>query len=95
MRALGQSLGRWGPVVLSLCACLVIGVVVATGWDRGLKDEGAAAHLWQLLIVLQVPLIAAFLITSDWRRPGQVARSFAVQLAALGLATAPVALLRL
>ena len=95
MRALGQSLGRWGPVAMSLCACLIIGVVIATGWDRGLKDEGAAAHLWQLLIVLQVPLIAAFLLTSDWRRPVDIGKAVALQIAALVLAVAPAALLRL
>jgi hypothetical protein len=80
---------------MSLCACLLVGVVITTGWEGGLKDEGAAAHLWRLLIVLQVPLIAAFLFTSDWRRPGEVAKTLVLQIAALGLAIAPVALFQL
>jgi hypothetical protein len=95
MRTLGQSLARWGPVALSLSACLLVSVAITTGGGRGLRDEGAAAHLWQVLIGLQVPWIAVFLFTCDWRRPGQVAKILALQIAAIGCAMAPVALLRL
>lgn len=35
-------------------------------------DEGTAAHLFQLSIVLLVPTGLAFLATADWRRPRQV-----------------------
>lgn len=34
------------PVILSSVAFSLVLVVVATGWERGLKDEGAAAHLF-------------------------------------------------
>lgn len=84
-----------GPVVMSALALLIVLVVFTTGWERGLKDEGAAAHLWQLLVVFQLPLVLAFLTTADWRRPFQVGRILALQAAALALAFAPVALLRL
>ena len=35
-------------------------------------DEGTAAHLFQLAIVLLVPAGLTFLATADWRRPGRV-----------------------
>ena len=53
------------------------------------------AHLWQILIVLQFPLVALFLATADWRRPGDVAKRVALQVVALALAMAPVAMFRL
>ena len=68
---------------------------MTTGWERGSTDEGAAAHLWQLLVGLQAPLILLFLFTADWRKRGEIARSVALQFAALCVAVVPVALLRL
>jgi hypothetical protein len=79
------------PIALSLLALLVVGAAIATGWDRGLKDEGAVAHIFQLLIAAQAPLIVLFLATADWRRITRVAAWLAAQAAALGLAFAPVA----
>ena len=95
MRSFVQSIGKWGPVALSAAALTVVVAALATGWDRGLKDEGAAAHLWQLFIGLQAPLVAAFLLTADWRRPLLIGRALALQAAALACAMAPVAIFRL
>ena len=83
------------PIILSLLALLLVAVAIVTGWERGLKDEGAVAHTFQLLIVAQAPLIALFLGTADWTRVKRVAGSLAVQVAALALALSPVAILRL
>lgn len=83
------------PIVLSFLALMLVAVAIVTGWERGLKDEGAVAHTFQLLIVAQAPLIALFLGTADWTRVKRVAGSLAVQAAALGLALSPVAILRL
>ncbi len=95
MRGFSQTVGRWGPIALSAAAILLLLTALATGWERGLKDEGVVAHLWQISIALQIPLVVLFLATADWRRPGGVAKIFALQVAALGLAMAPVALFRL
>lgn len=49
-------------------------------------DEGTAAHLFQLAIVLLVPAAFAFLITADWRQPLKVARRLVVPVLALVVA---------
>jgi|WetSurMetagenome_2_1015567.scaffolds.fasta_scaffold429767_2 hypothetical protein len=95
MRDTVQTIGRWGPVAMSAAAVVLLAVALTTGWDRGLKDEGAVAHLWQLLIALQAPLVAAFLLTADWRRPVRIGGALALQAAALACAMAPVAIFRL
>ena len=80
------------PIVMSLLALGVVLVVVTTGWERGLQDEGAGAHIFQLLIVLQAPFILAHLATADWGRFMSVARPAAVQVATLALAIGSVTL---
>ena len=83
------------PIVLSLLALGIVAVAVTTGWERGLKDEGVGAHLFQLLIVAQIPFILLFLATADWRRARQVAAPLAGQVAGLMLAFGAVALFHL
>jgi len=80
---------------MSLLALFIVLVVVMTGWQRHDRDEGTAAYLFQLLIVLQIPLFAIFLATANWRRLGAIARQVLFQLAALSLAFGSVAYFRL
>ena len=80
---------------MSLLAFFIVVVVVMTGWQRHDRDEGTAAHLFQLLILLQIPLFGIFLATANWRRLGAIAKPVLFQLAALALAFAPVAYFRL
>lgn len=49
-------------------------------------DEGAAARLFQLAIVLLVPTGLTFLATADWRQPWDVAKRLAVPALALVVA---------
>jgi hypothetical protein len=58
-------------------------------------DEGTAAHIFHLLIAAQFPLMAAYAVTAKWTRWRQVLKPFAVQVAAIVLAFAPVAYFRL
>jgi hypothetical protein len=95
MKAFIHSIGTRGPFILSAAAILLLLTAMTTGWERGLRDEGAVAHTWQLLMVLQFPLVAAFLATANWRRPREIAKVSALQAVAFGLALAPVALLKL
>ncbi len=83
------------PVILSLLALALVAAALIFGWERGMKDEGAVAHTWQLLIAVQAPLIAIFLVTADWRRYRRELAPLAMQAAALAAALAPVAILRL
>jgi hypothetical protein len=47
------------PLALSVAALALVLGHVASGGVRE-ADEGTAAHLWQLLMALQLPLIALF-----------------------------------
>jgi Zn-dependent protease with chaperone function len=83
------------PLILSLLAFAMVMVAVATGWGQTRGDEGAAAHIFQLLIVAQLPFIMAYFITADWSRWQPTAGRIALQAGALMLALAPVAYFRL
>jgi hypothetical protein len=73
-----------------LCSLLAAGIVlgnVAAGTQRQ-ADEGAWAHLFQLLIAGQLPLVLLFAATANWDRPARPLAALLVQalagLAALG-----------
>ena len=78
------------PIGLSLAALGVLMVALLTGWGKGAGDEGAAAHIFQLLIVAEVPFMLAFVATADWKKAARVAGLIALQAAALLVAFAPV-----
>jgi hypothetical protein len=83
------------PIAMSLLALLVVVAALATGSAKGQTDEGAAAHIWQLLMVAQVPLLAVFVATADWARRPRVLLMLALQALAIAAALAPVAYFRL
>jgi len=79
-----------GQAVLGLslfAMILVVGATVMTALGRfnaaPEDDEGTAAHLFQLAIVLLVPTGLTFVATADWRQPWSVAKRLAVPAAAL------------
>ncbi len=83
------------PLAMSLAAlAVVLGHIAVSGTARE-PDEGAAAHLWQLLMAGQIPFIAFFAITWLPRDPGPALLVLGLQLAAGLAAAAPVFLLRL
>jgi hypothetical protein len=82
------------PVAMSLLALAVIGIRIAVMGTAPEKDEGAAAHLWQLLLAGQIPVIAYFVITSPGRDRWVGLPVLALQILAWLAAAAPVVLLR-
>jgi len=90
-----NDIGAIAPIVMSLAAFLVVLMAVTTGWGQDTKDEGAAAHVFQLLIALQIPFILAFLVTADWSRLMRLITVLSLQVAAIALAFAPVAYFKL
>ncbi len=81
------------PLPMSLAALsLVIAHVVIYGTAHQ-ADEGAAAHLWQLLMAGQIPVIAFFAIKWLPRTPGQAVLVLGLQGAAIVAAAAPVFIL--
>ena len=83
------------PLAMSSAALLLLLLYVATVGVEPQPDEGAAAHLWQLLIGGQAPFVLGFLATADWERWQRVAVAFALQVGALAVALFPVAYFRL
>lgn len=83
------------PLVMSLAALATVLVYVAKYGVVREPDENAAAHIWQLLMAGQVPLIAFFAIKWLPRAPRQALYTLALQAAAVLAALAPVFLLNL
>jgi hypothetical protein len=78
------------PLVMSLAAlATVIGHVLLFGAARE-ADEGAAAHVFQLLMAAQLPIIAYFGLTWLPRTPRQALSILALQAGAVLAALAPV-----
>ena len=50
------------PVAMSAAALAVLIVYVALNGTARQEDEGAAAHIWQILMAGQLPVIGLFVI---------------------------------
>lgn len=78
------------PVVMSLMAMVLVAIqVLLHGW-RPEPDEGAIAHLYQLLVIGQIPVIAFFGIRWLWQAPLQGLCVLVPQGIALAAAVVPV-----
>lgn len=82
-----------GHIVLGLslfAMCLVSGATALAMLGRFSPspdgDEGIAARLFQLAVVLLLPTGLTFLATANWRRPREVAKRLAVPAVALVVA---------
>jgi hypothetical protein len=78
------------PLMLSFAAAAVALGSIVVGAPEG-HDEGWQAHLWQLLMVSQLPLIAAFVLSADWKAPRRPFVVLALYAAAIVTAMLPVA----
>ena len=85
----------WLPLALSALALAVLACRVLIVGGAPERDEGLAAHLWQLLMAAQLPIIGWFLVRSAPRGFRRAAPVLAAQAIAILLAMAPVALLGL
>ena len=82
------------PLGMSFAALsLVLGHIAFVGVARQ-ADEGAEAHLWQLLMAGQIPIITFFAITWLPRSPRQALLVLLLQAVAVFAAAAPVFLLK-
>lgn len=78
------------PIVMSLGGlAVVLGQIALVGVARQ-ADEGTAAHLWQILMAAQVPIVAFFAIRHLARQPRPALLILALQMAALLATCAPV-----
>ena len=81
------------PLILASGAVLTILVHLARFGPAPQADEGTAAHIWQLLMLLQLPAVGFFAIKWLPEAPRQALIVLALQVAAIAAALAPVALL--
>ena len=85
-----KSLSALLPLAMSFAAlALVVGHALIFGIVHE-ADEGTPAHLFQLLMAAQAPIIAFFAITWLPRAPSQTLRVLALQAAAALAAFAAV-----
>ena len=81
------------PVVMSLGALTIVLGYLAWHGPAPQADEGAAAHIWQLLMAAQVPIVLFFAFTWLPQSPRQAVPILALQIGAALAAMAPVFLL--
>ena len=85
----------WVPVVMSLAAVATVLVHVVMFGAAREADEGTAAHIWQILIAAQLPIVAFFAIKWVPRNPRQALLVLVLQATAALAALAPVFFLNL
>ena len=78
------------PVAMSLAALAIVLAHVALFGAVREADEGTAAHIFQLLMIAQVPIMAFFAIKWLPRSPRQALGVLALQVGAALAAFAPV-----
>ena len=78
------------PVVMSTAALAAALSFLATHGPAPQADEGAAAHIWQLLMVTQLPIVIFFAAKWIRRSPQQALLILGVQIVAALAAMAPV-----
>lgn len=78
------------PVVMSLLALATVLIYVTKFGVAPQPDEGTAAHLWQLLMVAQVPIVAFFAIKWIPQTPREAIPILGLQVLAGFAAAAPV-----
>ena len=83
------------PVAMSIAALLLVVINVAMFGVVHQADEGAAAHIWQMLMGLQLPIVVWFAASWLPRAPKQALIVLAVQAGAGLAALAPVFILGL
>jgi hypothetical protein len=81
------------PIVMSMAALATVFVYIALHGTAPQADEGAEAHIWQLLMAGQVPIILFFLAKWAPESPRQSVFVLLLQISAALAAMAPVYLL--
>jgi hypothetical protein len=78
------------PLLMSLGALAAVATHVALHGTAPQADEGAAAHIWQLLMAAQVPVVLFFAVKWLPQGPRQAWPILALQVGAALAAMAPV-----
>ena len=89
--SLSKKPSAFVPMAMSLTALAVLlGSIAASSGVVRENDEGAIAHIWQLLMAGQLPILAYFVIRWLPRVPRQTLYVLVLQIGAALAAMAPV-----
>jgi hypothetical protein len=93
VRATLKQASAFLPLIMSAIALAIVLAFLAVNGPAPQADEGTAAHLWQLLMAAQVPIVLYFAMTRVPRSPRTAVPVLGLQVAAALVAMAPVFLL--
>jgi DNA-binding CsgD family transcriptional regulator len=94
MKAILKNPSAFLPLAMSFGALATVLIYVAMFGAARQADEGTAAHIWQILMAGQIPIIVFFAIKWLPRTPKQALLVLVLQGSAVLMALAPVYLLR-
>ena len=94
MKALLKNPSAFLPLAMSFGALATVLIYVAVFGPAPQSDEGTAAHIWQILMAGQVPIIGFFALKWLPQSPKQALLVLVLQAGAAVMALAPVFLLR-
>ena len=94
MKILMKNPSAFLPIAMSFAALATVLIYVAMFGVARQADEGTAAHIWQILMAAQIPIIMVFIIKWLPRKPIQTLAVLALQGGAALAALAPVFLLK-
>ena len=79
LRSITKLPSAWIPLALSLSALMVMAAGPVLFGDLHSQDEGPTAHIWQLLMAGQVPVVLFFAIRWLRRAPGPSLKMLSLQ----------------
>lgn len=94
MKAILKIPSAFLPLAMSFGALAMVTIYVAMFGTARQADEGTAAHIWQILMAGQLPIIVFFAIKWLPRTPKQALLVLVLQGSAALMALAPVYLLK-
>jgi len=94
MKALLKKPSAFLPLAMSFAAFATVLIYVAMFGPARQADEGTAAHIWQILMAGQLPIIGFFAVKWLPRTPKEALLVLVLQGSAALMALAPVYLLR-
>ena len=94
MKAILKIPSAFLPLAMSFSALATVIIYVAIFGTARQADEGTAAHIWQILMAGQIPIIAFFAIKWLPRTPKPALLVLVLQGSAVILALMPVYLLK-
>jgi hypothetical protein len=92
-RSLLRQPSGFAPVAMSAAALALVLLYAAIHGTQPQPDEGAAAHIWQLLMAGQLPIMGYFALKWLPASPTAAAKVLGLQIAGAFAAAAPIFLM--